>query len=123
MFRRPTAGVILALLLAGVVGPVYAVPHRALAGVRAATCCGGKCPKSLPARTAGGCCEIRQGADNAAALSHANRLDPPRPHVTLLPPSSTVIASERDTVPGCLSLAAGQRAAPPIFLLTRTLRL
>lgn len=87
-----------------------------------ATCCGGKCPNSLPERKAGGCCEIRQGADDAAAFSQANRLDPPRPSATLLSPLPTVIGNERDGVCSS-SVAAGQRAAPPIFLLTRSLRL
>ena len=123
MLRRPTAGVVLVLLLAGVVGPVIAVPHRALAGVRMASCCGGKCPTSLPARATGGCCEIRQGADDAAVLSQAKRLDPPRPSAILLSPLSAVSASDRDVVPGASALAAGQRAAPPLFLLTRSLRL
>ncbi len=124
MLRRPTAGVVLVLLLAGVVGPVVAVPHQALAGIRAATCCGGKCPKATPARTTGGCCEIRQAVDDTAALSQAKRIDPPRPHTLLPPPSSVAVVGERDAVAGFSSLAAGQRAAPPpIFLLTRTLRL
>src|SRR5262245_2792039 len=106
MLRRPTAGIFLALLLAGVVGPVIAVPQRALAGVRMAACCRGKCPNPLPARKAGGCCEIRQGAADAAALSQAQRLDPPRPSAALLAPVSTVAASAHDPVLGSSSLAA-----------------
>jgi hypothetical protein len=123
MSRRPTAGVVLALLLAGVVGPVVAVPHQALAGIRAATCCGGKCPNSMPVRATRGCCEIRQAADDTGALSQAKRIDPSRSHVLLPPPGSIAIAREGDLAPGSWSLAAGQRAAPPIFLLIRTLRL
>jgi hypothetical protein len=62
--------------------------------------------------------------DDAAALSQAKRIDPPRASATFLPPPGPIaVSSERDAAPGSLSLAAGQRAAPPIFLLTRTLRL
>jgi hypothetical protein len=123
MFRKPTAGVVLALLLAGIVGPVVAMPHQALAGIRAATCCGGKCPNAMPVRATRGCCEIRQAVDHTAALSQAKRSDASRSHVLLPPPSSIAIAGERDAAPGAWSLPAGQRAAPPIFLLTRSLRL
>jgi hypothetical protein len=124
MSRRPTAGIVLVLLLAGIVGPLFAAPHRALAGLRATTCCGGKCPNSLPTRMASDCCEIRRSADDAAAPSQASRIDPPRAHTLLPPPGSVAVAREHDVVLGSWSLGAGQRAAPPpVFLLIRTLRL
>jgi hypothetical protein len=123
MSRRPTAGVVLVLLLVGVVGPVFAVPHQALAGIRAATCCGGKCPNAMPVRATRGCCEIRQAVDDTAALSQAKRIDPSRAHVILSPPGSVALPREADVPRGSWSLPAGQRAAPPIFLLTRSLRL
>ncbi len=122
MSRRSNARIALAVLFASLFGPLYVAPRRAMAEIRVVTCCAGKCRQPLTARSARGCCEIAQAADDTAALTAVHGVAPPRAVAVLALVETDRLSDGRGVGHAHASSAGAQRAAP-VFLLTRALRI
>ncbi len=109
----------LALLAAVGVQGVHAAPARAMAELRAISCCANDCHRADPLSAARRCCVVQSSSD-VATLASVARPEPPviAGVISLtpaLPPAATAVATG-------LSRRPPHRAGP-IFLLPASLRL
>ena len=116
--RRKLRLAVALLVTVGVQG-VHAAPARAMAELRAISCCAKDCHRTDPFSAAKRCCVVQSSSDVATLTAVAQ---PEPPVVAGVSPVAPALA------PAAVALATGLSRRPPhragpIFLLTASLRL
>jgi hypothetical protein len=119
--KRRQLAILIVLLVTVGLDAAWATPLRAAKEARSAACCARSCVHLRAVTCDSGCCPTRRSPDSPA-LSAAGKHDSTgsatvgEPAISAL---ATVWVPDRNVVP----LAPAGNDPPPIFLLTRTLRL
>jgi hypothetical protein len=119
MRLRPRMRLAVALLVAVGVQGVHAAPARAMAELRAISCCAKDCHRADPLSAAKRCCVVQSSSDVATLASVAQ---PEPPVVAGVLPVTPTLSPAVGAAATRLSRRPPHRAGP-IFLLTASLRL
>jgi hypothetical protein len=119
--RQRRLAILITLLVAFVLDAAWATPVRAAKEAKSIACCARSCAKLRAVTCESACCAATR-SPQSPAVSAAGTNDRAHP-ATVGEPAISVLASARGPARSSLTLGPAGNDPPPVFLLTRTLRL